>query len=461
MPNYPSTAAEIRQRIVARLVATSPLTDLAEGGVLATIVGAISEELSMMDMRAYVMALSHGFDDILSGTDLDDRAGQLPGQFPPRRGEASARGGNISLVRPVATAAITIPTGGLLLGRFDQPNLSYANDAPIFLDIGQYTFPGVGQDPVNLVAKTAGSIGNAPQGACNVLLSYTDTFSAASNTEAVSGGYAGEDDATFKRRALLWLASLARANPAGLESVALSFRSSTGRTARYAKLVEDPNRIGFSRLIVDDGYGFGGCKRNAHVRTGTVPTLAAGQRYTFSFDYPAVQAPSLKISRSGTSRTYASGPTADWLAIEERGVMWTNPVPVFLDVQPGDEWEISGHQVYYDYPAELQAELEANGRAAGCRVRVELARAVYVSLSGNVVSLPGYDLADVIANIKANVVLFGADIPPGEPLYMHQLHAFLRRTVRGLDNVVFDQTDKYPGDPANRIAFLSNLITLR
>jgi hypothetical protein len=145
----------------------------------------------------------------------------------------------------------------------------------------------------------------------------------------------------------------------------------------------------------------------------------------------------------------------------------TAPVPVveLLDTAGtavGSIWiDPSGYQVFKGLPAELQAEVEANGRAAGTRVRVELARPVYVSLSGVVLALPGYDLAELITNIKTAIVLYGATIEPGAPLYFHRLHAYLRRAVPGIDNIRFDQTDKQPGDPPNRIAFLPGLMTFR
>lgn len=461
MVDIASTSAEIRQRIVARIIASSGLTDIAEGGVYATIIGAVSDELAMLTHRNLIMRQAHHFSDMLNDVDADDRVAQLPEPFPRRKQEEAASGGAIYLVRSSTVDAITIPAGKLELGRSDQPNITYTNDAEVFLDVGQAIFPGVGQDPVGLVCGTVGMSGNAPAGAVNVLISYADTFTAAVNTGSVGGGYAREDTPALLRRARLWLSSLARSNAAGLESLAKSFRSSDGKTVLYAKCIDDPNRIGYSRLIIDDGFGMQGFKRNASPRTTTGPTLAAGQRYSIPFDYPAVTSPPLKVTRSGTTRTYLPGPNMDWLPIEERGILWTNPVLRTLDLQPGDEVEVSGYQVFKGLPAELQAEVEANGRAAGTRVRVELARPVYVSLSGVVLALPGYDLAELITNIKTAIVLYGATIEPGAPLYFHRLHAYLRRAVPGIDNIKFDQTDKQPGDPVNRIAFLPGLMTFR
>lgn len=143
--------------------------------------------------------------------------------------------------------------------------------------------------------------------------------------------------------------------------------------------------------------------------------------------------------------------------------MWLNPSPTTVDIQAGDTVELSGHQVYNSTLATLQATVEARYRAAGTRVRVIPARAVFVSLNANIVGDESVktsgDLTDLIARTKLAIVEYFTSIPPGEPLYMHALHDALG-TVEGLKNIVFTQGDKYPGSPFHRLTTLAGLISI-
>ena len=458
MPFNPRLPNEIRQSLVARVVATSPLTDVAEGGVLQTILGVVSDELAMLERRAFDMARSHGITDDVTGEMLRDRVDELPLNFPRPQGERTARGGNLYIVRTSTGSPLTIPAGSLEIGRQDDPTSVITNVAAFTFDVGESYMPQPGDNDITMIAKSPGEASNAPAGAYNVILTAPSTVISAVTQAAMTGGRRRETDAEVRYRALLWLSSLARSQPSALESWALSFVSSTGQTFLFARVMEDPDLPGFSYLVVDDGYGTVGYTQPALPRSGEVPTLDAGSRYTFHYDFPAVTAPRLTITRGSDSVTY--DPPNEWIAIEERGIMWTNTTLAALDIQPEDTWTIQGHYVYTTAIAELQANVEASWRAAGTRVRVVTPEVAYVSLSGNVVADQGYDLADVISRTKDAIVAHFVTLGLGGDLLMHRLHDDLGN-VAGLRNIVFDQGDKMAGSPRHRLTTLPGLLNLR
>lgn len=462
MPVQPRSSDEIRQSIIARIVnvslsgqTTVSLTDVAEGGILHTILGAISDELMVIEARGAAQALAHGLGDDVRGELLHDRVRELGYGFPGAQGSREARGGHPVIVRSTTTSSLTIQPGRLVLGRGDNPNVTASNVDEIVFDVGQAVYPGPGDDPITMQAKAPGSAGNGGAGAYRVLVEGPSDVIQAITASAMSGGVDGESESELRHRARLWVASFGRSQPTALESAALEFRTQTGEGFLYAKHRRDHTVPGVSYLVVDNGYGMEGYQRSALPRSQTVPTLVGGARHTFTFEFPAATPPQVSVTREGVTTTYA--PTGDWAAAHELGILRTVPTPVTLDLQPGDTVVVGGHQVYTGIIALFQAHVTAHLCAAGTRVIVVPARPLYVSLSANVVALDGYDLADVTRRAKIATEAFFLFLAPGEPLLMHELHAALDR-VEGLKNIVFDQTDKYPGSDFYRLTTLQGLL---
>jgi hypothetical protein len=428
----------------------------------------VAEEVSALERRYQAFVDGHFFQGVY-GADLDDRIGQLPPGFTPRRGAQPASGGGLYITRETGVGAITVPAGGLLVGRSDQPNLSYTNGVAFTIADAQLTYPGLGDDDIRLICTTPGTLGNCGAHVIDTILSADADVIAVDNLTVVTGATDGETDEELRSRAYLWVASLSSCQPTALERLALNFMASDGTSLRHAKLYEDPDRPGYSELVVSDAAGLPAITRSANVTSGTVPTLASGQRYTFYFDSPAANSSvlptfspiTLTITKAGGGATtaYRTDVGTTFLPIEERGVLWVVR-DTTMDIGAGDTWSISGHSVYVGIVAELQAYLEDRARAAGTRVRVVAATRQWLQLAGTVAVKTGFAPTAVFAALKREIEDYVATLAPGEPLYMFRLYDALSG-VAGVTNIILNSDDKYPQSPRHKLTINSNGITLQ
>jgi uncharacterized phage protein gp47/JayE len=450
MPFTPEYPDEIRRRMLTRLIATSRLIDLSEGSEFGSILGVVSDEMSSVQFKLSDFHQSHLFN--ARGQLLDDRIAQLPTGFERRREPRPARGGNVTLWRSTSGTTVSYGPGELSFSREDAPDLRYVNTDTITFDAASLTATGI-----SVRSVAVGTLTNAPPGAINVLLSAPSDVYQVRNLVGVGGGSERESDDELRGRAELWLNALTRTTNTAIEALAVNYiPTSTDQRVRYARVWEDPDTRGYCELLIDDGFGFIGSTRAANTQSGVVPDIdSTSARHQFTFESPAATAPNLTVS----GVTYTA-PTSDFLVVEERGVMLAKPNSTSLPLAAGDEWSTGGHQVYTGLPAELQAYVEANCRAAGSRVRVVVPTVTSLKLSANVTVYPGYDISDVFDTVKRATSEYVSRVLPGSPLLIFRLCGELIN-IPGVRNIKFDQTDRYPATPRTKFVCYYNDITLR
>jgi hypothetical protein len=436
---------EITQLMQARTVASSRrLTDISEGGNLGTILGTIAEDVGSIELRVQDWLKAHFLG--ASGADLDDRVAQLPKEFPRRRGPRAATGGGLTLVRSATSSALVVPAGAVIVGRSDTPGVYYTNVSPIEYSIGQSSAPGVGEPAIRVRCITPGEAGNGDVGVIDIIQSPTDVFRSVTSTTILANGTEGEKDEEVRRRAKLWVSSLMGWTPAALEGLAYNYTNANNESVRHARAFTDPTKPGYTELVVDDGFGMTGYTQLAASRSGTIPDLVSGTRHQLWFAYPAVG--NIRLTLDGV----VYGPESDdWIAILERGVLITVNSPT-VPFTAGLPWSISGHYVYNGIIADLQAYLDEVAVGSGLRVRVVPPSVQEVTLSANRVA--------VHAAVKRAIIAHCVNLRPGDPLIIFQLCADLEK-IPGVENVVFDQTDKYVGSLRDKIMATTTSITLR
>lgn len=435
MPYAPKDTKALVQSLASRVIARTELTDLAEGSVLMHLVSTVAEEMALAELR--LQQIRNSFSpSTAAGADLDERARELPPNGLQRRAETRAQGAVMQLTRldeatDVQKAAgenfpdpLTVPQGSSFR-RSDDPSQVYETTADV-------TFAGsagaglAGEGTISSVyvrAREPGTAGNCDIGAVVEIVSAPAQIISATNTLALDNGQERESDAQLRERMLVYMASLARCQPAALEFAALDYVSTLGSRAMYAKVYEDPTNRGYSELVVDDGSGLAANTTTGTVTTGTVP--AHGQVVLYH-DAPAT-APisSIQVSRGGVVTTYRYSEGA-YLSLHERGLVYFPEG----ELAPGDVWRIAGYSAYTGLVAELQQHIEGDTsrpidypgwRAAGTRVVVRPARTEYLSFDMHVIPRQYVGLGDVSVELETAAVEFLRGLGPGETLYASQL----------------------------------------
>ena len=430
--------------MVARVQARSRLNDVAEGSTLLFTLASVAEELGGVEIRLAGIRDSFAFDSV-SGLDLDERVAELPPGFTPRLPAVSASG-NVLTVSRISTDAIQVLPAGTVVGRSDDAKALYRTSVAMTFGIG---IEVVGQ--IKVVAMSPGEAGNCNSGQINKTVSVPSWVRSVISSAPLSNGQASETDAQLRRRALLWLSSLARCQPAAMEYAALSFIGSDRTRFRYVRLYEDPTRPGYSEIIVDDGSALAGTVRPGRLVSGTIPNGGIGLLW---HEAPAT-APidRLTVLRGGVLTTIRAqvGNVVNFVSIPERGAIHIVKTSVF---QAGDYWTIQNYNVFVGPPAELQRIIEGQTgdpsnpgfRALGTRARVTGPTTQDVALDLHIVPIQGVDLEALSAVIQNDAIRFIATLNPGEPLLIARL------VDRLMDNASLKNVHVYRGgsDPVEK-----------
>ena len=447
----PRLPPEIMSQMLARVLAANDagLTDVSEGGVLATILGSIAQELSNIESRIYI--LDQSFFLNASGADLDRRVAEFPSTFARRLPAAAASGGKFSLRRTMSPNQLTIPARSLVVLASYNPSVNYTNQNAIVFDANS-DVPNVLDQ--SFIATSLGSNTNLELiGGIDTIVTGTSALLTCTNTVPIYGGSDAEDDTALRIRAQRWIASLALCQNNALETLALSYTAENGTRVTTARMWNDPDMLGYSELMVDDGTGFQGIISPAVEATGVIPTLQGdGNRYTVYFNYPAATAPVIKVNG-------VQVPFNEVSVILEKGVGYIVPNPT-ITVTPGMTWTTGEHQVYTGVVADLQNLINDTAVAAGTRVRVVPPDVQLIQISGNLTVITGSDIRAVRQQVKDDILAYISQLAPGEPLFIYNLIGFLSDTA-GVLNIVFDQTDIYPGSVRTKLYATDSSITLR
>lgn len=440
----PRVPEEITQSILARLVSTSALTDVSEGGVTHSLVRAFAEELATGDKRVYDLHTFWMFN--ARGEDLDLVLSLLP--VRPRAAAQYASGGTFTIRRFQALTELSIPAGTLMATSAALPGVYFTNMQPIVCPIGVLDVTDSEGDPIHFKATLAGPNVRAIAGAVNQLQAqYQDVYGLI-NTTSIAGGTDAESDESCQSRLKAWVQGLGACQPSAIEAMVDKFQSSDGVYAVHRRVVEYPTVPGYSEVVVDDGSGFQGYIRSANATSGEVPAVPGGGRRTFWFESPAATHPKFSRTRLGATLSWQTPMSGLLTRLEDGKAITVTPG---FDVEDGDTWSMYGHKVYTGYLAELQAYLRAYSYHTGTRVRVIPPELQQITLSARIRVAAGYNINTIKTALRLVIQDYFRALAPGEPLIMHELHDYIGspaqgpELVPGLLNIVFDQTDIYPG----------------
>jgi hypothetical protein len=469
MPFTPRLSQEIHEELLGMIVARSELTDAEASSVINAIVSSFADEMAKTEFS--IQKLKESFDlNTVSSYYLDDRVAQLPPTGLTRLPASAASSAALQLTRADNTAEQTVPRGATF-SRSDNSNVVYVLNEDVTMAIGVTTYPddAVGNPPNPRVSCTqTGTIGNCAPGLLTRILSGPEFLTACDNSLAITGGIDIESDSSLRKRAFLYLGSLARCQRSALLFKALSFISSTGIRVRHAGVFEDENTPGVVHLVVDDGEGMVGFEEVAPATTGIIPENASPILVHASPATGPVTA--IEVSTIPTADpvvydkmyTVASPNFTDtssgWVSIPERGTVIIKEILDKDLLKAGYGWRIGNPDkaitkmnIYTDAISELQTLIEGKVtdptnvpgfRAAGIRVIVVPPEIDYPAFRVDFLAETGTDLVEMSAAIKFAIVSFCKELGPGEFLYLGELTKFLMDTLSKLVSVII----KKPSD---------------
>jgi uncharacterized phage protein gp47/JayE len=241
----PRTETEIRQSLLARALAYTELTDLYEGGVLVELLCSVARSLARAEQGMQQVA-NLGDLDRCVGEDLDERAAEaLPDSLARQAATQAVATARFSRAAGDTVGATVVPVGQIVARASD--GALYATTAAATVPDGSLT-----SNTVAVVAQTAGAAGNCGVGTLTVLKSPPPRIVAVTNPTPATGGLDQESDASLRNRVRQRCRSLARCNPAALDTLVRAYTNPAGQQARFLKLVETPPR---ADLWLDDGTG--------------------------------------------------------------------------------------------------------------------------------------------------------------------------------------------------------------
>lgn len=434
----PITAPEATQFATGRLVASSQLTDVAEGGTALALCTILGQERASID-RAIQGRLDAKFLDV-SGPDLDAACAQLPNGGVARLGAAAASGACMVLTRTDTSGTLVVPAN-TVLGRGDNPSLRYVTTVSVTFLAGESTKGSLAAGYIPVVCTTLGTGGNCLAGTINQIVDGPEGLTSVSQAVALGGGVTRETDDKYRLRATLYLQAFMGSNTRkALEYVALTFQSQSGVRARNAATYFDPSTLpGYVELVVDDGTQFAGQYITGQTVTGTISNA---QRRVYT------QGP-VRDDDLTTAQVSINGGTpssVQWTLVAEAGELWFDSSAV----TNGDTYEVTDYTVFTGFVAELQAVLFGASTnalaglgwiAAGCRVRVVPPTPNLVRFSLNLVLRDGADFATVSAQVEAVLTEYCASLGPGVEFLIMDAYAALRTNVPNLADCTFNATN--------------------
>lgn len=256
MPTFqPKRHEQILQRMVARVVARTELSDLTDSSVFKHILAAAARE---DDDQYYQMTLLLKLFSIdkAEGEDLDERAKDVQPDGLERLA-ASLATGTVVFSRAVTTGTVQIREGTQVKTADGVVFLTteVAEITPTSAE--QIAGHGVGRDsaPTPVIAAEAGTAGNVAIAAIIRFGTKPAGVEEVTNLVAFTGGADEETDDAFRARIKAHIQGLARSTPGALESAALGVTLATGQQVRSASVIEDLVQRGEVTLYIDDGTG--------------------------------------------------------------------------------------------------------------------------------------------------------------------------------------------------------------
>jgi uncharacterized phage protein gp47/JayE len=405
---------QVLQRMAARVVARTSLTDLTDSSALKHLLAAFAREI---DDVYFQLTRLRALQDLREavGDDLDARAKEIVPGAVRRRGARRAVGQLVFSRATNTLTTITIPSGTSVRSRDGQVYVTTASTVISATSVEQIAGHGVGRDsaPVTATAIVAGSAGNADVGVVSSFVAKPAGIAEVINVTAFVKGVDRQIDDEFRADIVQYIASLSRSTVDALEFIVRDIEDPvTGKRVLFSHVFEDPVDRGNVIIYIDDGVGTAEELGAPIVNEILISPALGGEEFLQLDNFPF----SLDAGITVTLERPPAGAVAltlgtDYSVNPASGRVFI-PAPSFSGVQVGDIVRAS-YTPFVGLIPEVQRVVDGDPnnraefpgyRAAGVLVRVlsPVVRNVPVQAVLNV--LPGFDQVSV-ANDAVTAVL--------------------------------------------------------
>jgi uncharacterized phage protein gp47/JayE len=463
----PKTFTDFVNRMTARVVARTRLSDTEVGGVMATIIAGVAREFD--DLHFQMVNLQRLWDiDTATGEDLDNRAADVnPDEIVRKDGTKAS--GTVSFHRTDTTSEVTIPAGTVVK---TGDGVKYTTTVAGTIAVGDAEVTGIG-----VVAQEAGADGNidtigllttdagGPTGISQIDGTVAGVEEV-NNDSVFTGGQDRETDAQLRERIKSYLRSLSRGTPYSLKAAVLGVElDDYGRisSAEVEELAE-PN-LGEVIVYIDDGAG---TVSASSTTTGEsiVSTAAGGEIRLFVDNPPIVDGSSVVLTwtedATGVVHTLTEGTagdaagTYDFKLNRAQGKITLVPLgPAGIPdaaasavgvagLQPNDSLTID-YDHYVGLIAEAQKIIDGDPdnrtdypgyRAAGTDVKVLAPTVYYQTIEATVVVEEGYTSSTVTTAVASAIQTYINGLPINGDVIASEL-VYAAQSVDGVFDVQF------------------------
>lgn len=410
----PETSRAISRRLLARVVATTDLSDLSPGSETLQIIEALADELWRLGRGVYrlrdsrLLARMSYEDLILFAREL------LPEPLLPDPGQRSSCWGTFS--RSTTTGELVVP----------PPFLVTRDDGRVYQSISTFTVPDGATDSasVQVVAQKVGIDGNASVGAIRRVVSLSPPGLEFVNTTAAADGLDLEAQEDFLARVGRHLRTLGRCTRLAILERLLQVELD-GRAVRHASAFPGA-RPAQAIVFIDDGTG----ELYNALKSGPATVLASptveGERYFQIPHFPLLSQPMI-VATSSIGTVWGTDPFVH-LGTGEVDLGFSTADGMTITVHPYTYWKglvAAASNAIYGDPTDPSSPPAV---ALGTEVLVQGARAYYATIRYTLIVQSGYAWADVAAAVNAALLGYVNALPIGRPLYRGQVWRVIMNT---------------------------------
>lgn len=416
--------AQILQRLIARTVSRSGLSDLTNSSGVRHLLGGVAREVD--DAYYQLTRLSSVFSiDTATGQDLDERAQDISPSILFRTSGLRSTGLMV-FSRPTNTGVtLTIPRGTIVSTSDGIQVRTLAEAVITNSSVEQISGHGVGRDSnsVSATSVAVGSASNIAAGTATILSSRPSGVSEATNTSAFTGGRDRETDDEFRERIRLFINGLARSTVQalryGVYGVANPAAGATN-TVVFSHVFEDPIDRGNVIVYIDDGSGTARTVESitgenvCEGLAGSVADTAVGNEEYLNLDYWPVDATFVTLeSRTGDPAGVNSSLRGTLTANTHYYLNPANGQVYFVPALVAGEYIVASYDHFTGLIEEVQKVIDGDPanrttypgyRAAGVRVLVATPSIVSIEVEGTITFEEGATRTTVLADAESSVL---------------------------------------------------------